>query len=87
MPYFDLTGMKTKLQIHNNTYGDNVCWICEKKFKHKIPKFKETSDLQPFDIKPWCSPCLKLSSKIQKKQAELLDLEWEQFNNKFGIKA
>ena len=72
------------IKIHDDTkFGDNTCWICNKKCRHYIIGKKLLGDELPkVDIRTCHQNCVRLVRRYAELENEMLEIEWELFNKK-----
>jgi hypothetical protein len=75
---------KMPIKIHDDKFGDNLCWICNKQYRHSIiAKRLLGEELPTVDIKTCCAKCVRLVKRYQELENEMLEIEWELFNRKY----
>lgn len=74
---------KMPITIHDDTFGNNLCWICNKEYKHFITNIKKLKDDLPEVHIKTCHPvCKRLVRRYAELENEMLEIEWELFSRK-----
>lgn len=82
--YNEYMATKYPIKIHNEFYGNNLCFVCNKPYKHFISnKKKAVDELYETDIKICHPVCNRLIQKQNKLKNDLLNIEWLIFCKKF----